>query len=50
MIAHNRRIAENTSSDRQRLYENTFQRRAIISDRQRLYGNTFQQSGDCRRS
>ena len=26
MIAHDRRIAENTASDRQRLYGNTFQR------------------------
>ena len=43
MIAHDRRIAENAASDRQRLYGNTFQR---SGDRQRLYGNTFQRSGD----
>ena len=32
MIAHDRRIAENAASDRQRLYGNTFQR---SGDRQR---------------
>ena len=32
MIAHDRRIAENTASDRQRLYGNSFQRSAIVSD------------------
>ena len=33
MIAHDRRIAEHTASDRQRLYGNTFQRSlAIVSD------------------
>ena len=47
MIARDHRIAENTASDRQRLYGNTFQR---SSDRQRLYGNTFQRSGDRQRS
>ena len=43
MIAHDRRIAENTASYRQQLYGNTFQR---SGDRQRLYGNTFQQSSE----
>ena len=47
MIAHDRRIAENTASDRQRLYKNTFQR---LGGRQRLYGNTFQRLGDRERS
>ena len=37
MIAHDRRIAENTASDRQRLCRNTFQR---SGDRQRLYGDS----------
>ena len=32
MIAHDRRIVENAGSDRQRLYENTFQ----PDDRQQL--------------
>ena len=37
LIAHDRQIAENTASDRQRLYGNTFQRSsagssAIVSD------------------
>ena len=33
MIVHDHRIAENTASDSQRLYGNTFQRdRAIVSD------------------
>ena len=41
IIAHDRRIAENTASDRQRLYGNIFQRSC---DHQRLYGDTFQQS------
>ena len=30
MIAHDRRIAENTASNRQRLYGNTFQRSSAI--------------------
>ena len=42
MIAHDRRIAEHTASDRQRLYGNTFQRSSAI------FGNTFQRSGDRR--
>ena len=41
MIAHDRRIAENTASDHQRLYGNTFH---PSGDRQRLYENTFQRS------
>ena len=41
IIAHDRRIAENTASDRQRLYGNIFQRSC---DHQRLYGDTFQRS------
>ena len=40
MIAHDRRITENTASDRQRR-GNTFPR---LGYRQRLYGNTFQRS------
>ena len=36
MIAHDRRIAENTARDRQRLYGNTFQRSC---DRQRSYAS-----------
>ena len=50
MIAHDRSIVENAASDRQRLYENTFQRcdLAIVgnpirisdtSDREHSYGN-----------
>ena len=34
IIAHDRRIAENTARNRQRLYENNFRR---PGDRQRLY-------------
>ena len=34
MIAHDRRIVENTASDRQRLYGNTFQ---LSRDRERTY-------------
>ena len=41
VITHDRHIAENTASDRQRLYGNTFQR---SNDRRRSYGNTFQRS------
>ena len=36
MLAHDRRIAENTASDRQRLHGNTLQR---SGDRQRSYEN-----------
>ena len=44
MIAHDCQIAENTASDHQRLYGNTFQR---SGNRQWfIYGNTFQQSDD----
>ena len=47
MIAHDRRIAENTASNRQRLYGNTFQRSgecersyaSATGDRERSYGN-----------
>ena len=57
MIAHDRRIAENTASDYK--YGNTFQWSGDdptlqwfqrSGDRQRLYGNTFQRSGDRERS
>ena len=42
MIAHDRRIAENTASDRHRLYmEALFNDRAVVNDRQQLYENTF---------
>ena len=55
MIAHDRQIAENTASDRQQLYGNTFLQsgdraivsdQAIVSNHQRLHGSTFQRSGD----
>ena len=39
VIAHDRRIAENTASDRQRLYGNTFQRPVIVGDRERSYAS-----------
>ena len=38
MIAQGRRIAENTASDRQRLYGNTFQR---SGDRERFYASVI---------
>ena len=50
LIAHDHRIAENTASDRQGLYETLLSDRAIVSDRQRSYVNTLQRSGDHRRS
>ena len=38
MIAHDRRIAENTASDRQRLYGNAFQR---SDDREGTYASVI---------
>ena len=42
LIAHDRRIAENTASDRQRLYRNTFSDRTIVGDRDRSHASVTQ--------